>query len=160
MQLEGVLNISRFSIRISRDEIPKVIEILRAIPAADVRRMQGELAKVWERFTYSGVFKREYALQRHAAISPKLAARVGQASASDTPSFAPLEHRLRGRDAVDGLIELLRLRMVRRAVSVADPGSAQPAGGGDAADYIDHGVAAATAAPIAGYRLPDTRGVQ
>ena len=67
VQLEGVLDVTKFSVRVPRDQLPKLLDILRAIPKAKVREMQGELAKVWERYTYSSVYKREYGLQRRAA---------------------------------------------------------------------------------------------
>jgi len=150
VQLEGVLDVSRFSVRIARDEIPRLVDILRAIPEARVARMQAELAKVWERFTYSGLFKREFASQRRARSSPRLRARVGDVLEGDTPSFAPIEGRLRGADAVDGFLELLRLRKARQ----------QRAGPGSSVEYIDHGPEVQPVMPLPGYTVPDTRGVQ
>ena len=69
--------------------------------------MQAELRTVWERYTYSGLFKREYRLQLAASqLTPKakrrrLTARLGAPSLQDKHSFAPLEPRLSGVDAVD-----------------------------------------------------------
>lgn len=107
------------------------------------------LWQVWERFTYSGLYKREFALQQQASSSPLLESRVGVALASDTPRFAPLEHRLSGADAVDGLIELLRLRMEKQR----KPHSASM-------PLIDHGPDRQLFKPIVGFRPPDTDGVQ
>ena len=46
VQLEGLLNISKFSVRVSREQIGDVVEILRAIPPSQVAEMQGEIRKV------------------------------------------------------------------------------------------------------------------
>ena len=43
VQLEGVLDLSRFGVRVARDDIPKLVDILRAIPQAKVERMQAEV---------------------------------------------------------------------------------------------------------------------
>ena len=43
VQLEGVLDLSKFGIRIARSDIPKIVDILRAIPAAKVKQMQAEV---------------------------------------------------------------------------------------------------------------------
>ena len=78
--------------------------------------MQAELRTVWERFTYSGLFKREYGLQlaaseaREPADRARLKARLGGATLEDKKVFGPLEPRLRGVDAVQSLIEVLRRR--------------------------------------------------
>ena len=89
--------------------------------------------------------------------------------ASDTPNFAPVEPRLRGMDAVGALIELLRLRLVRRALTpgaasassaVVPPAAESPSLFYAPADHVDHGPKRPPLPPIPGYRLPDTRGVQ
>ena len=75
-QLEGLLDLSKFAVRIERRDMPRLVETLRAIPAERVAAMQAELAKVWERYTYSGLFKREYLLQ-DSPPDAATAARVG-----------------------------------------------------------------------------------
>ena len=115
--------------------------------------MQAELRTVWERYTYSGLFKREYRLQLAATkVVPKaerrrLTARLGAPSLQDKHAFAPLEPRLSGVDAVDSLIALLRRRLRRPGMPAAD-------------QLVSHGPTAAPLPLIAGYRLPDTAGVQ
>ena len=118
-----------------------------------VQRMQAELRTVWERYTYSGLFKREYRLQLAASqLTPKakrrrLTARLGAPSLQDKHSFAPLEPWLSGVDAVDSLIALLRRRLRHPGVPAAD-------------QLVPHGPIAAPLPLIPGYRLPDTAGVQ
>ena len=152
-QLEDVLEISRYAVRVERDELPNLIDKLRAISPREVQRMQAELRTVWERYTYSGLFKREYRLQLAATkVVPKaerrrLTARLGAPSLQDKHAFAPLEPRLSGVDAVDSLIALLRRRLRRPGVPAAD-------------QLVSHGPTAAPLPLIAGYRLPDTAGVQ
>jgi len=116
VQLEGILNISAFAVRIEREQLPRIVTILQSIPPPTVRAMQTELAKVWERFTYSGLFKRE--LQMQARPPDALtAARVGKPPQREDQKslvFTKLEPRLRGLDAPDGLVEHLRLRLAMR----------------------------------------------
>ena len=85
-------------------------------------------------------------------ITPKakrrrLTARLGAPSLQDKHSFAPLEPRLSGVDAVDSLIALLRRRLRHPGVPAAD-------------QLVPHGPIAAPLPLIPGYRLPDTAGVQ
>jgi len=154
VQLEGILDLSRFAIRITRDQIPHIVDILRAIPQQKVVEMQSELARVWERFTYSGVFQREFRMQRDGG-NPQ---RLGNSRASDTKDFEPVESRFAGRDAVSGLIEQLQLRLqARRAAGTTATATTilKPE-----EQYIDHGPREKPYGAIPHYRLPDTRGVQ
>ena len=151
-QLEDVLDISRYAVRVERHELPRLIERLRAISPREVWQMQAELRTVWERYTYSGLFKREYRLQLAASRVPKpsrrrLTARFGAPSLQDKHSFAALEPRLSGVDAVDSLTALLRRRLRRPGMPAAD-------------QLVSHGPIAAPLPPIPGYKLPDTAGVQ
>ena len=151
-QLEDVIDISRYAVRVARHELPDLLDRLRAISPREVRRMQAELRAVWERYTYSGLFKREYRLQIAASKLPKaarrrLASRLGTPSQQGKHSFAPLEPRLSGVDAVDSLIALLRRRLRRPGMTVAD-------------QLVSHGPIATPLPPIPGYRPPDTAGVQ
>ena len=63
VQLEGVLDLPKFALRLERHQLPRIVEIREAVPRAAVAAMQAELAKVWERFTYSGLFKRAHMMQ-------------------------------------------------------------------------------------------------
>jgi hypothetical protein len=116
VQLEGQLDLSKFTIRIDRSELPRLVETLRAVPPARVAEMQAELAKVWERFTYSGLFKREFAMQDRPphALTQRRVGVVPTQAEQRARIFMPLEPRLRGIDAVDTLVEHLRLRLVQR----------------------------------------------
>jgi hypothetical protein len=100
--------------------------------------------------TYSGLFKRELAMQTRPA-DPAIAARVGTppSRSYDQRSgvFAALEPRLRGTDAVDGLVEHLRLRLVQQRTACAATDGTANANAVDDADalpksttpFIDHG---------------------
>jgi hypothetical protein len=46
VQLEGVLNMSAFSVRISRADLPRIVKILQAIPPATIQALQAEMAKI------------------------------------------------------------------------------------------------------------------
>lgn len=119
VQLEGVLNISKLSVRISRADLPRIVDILRGFPAARVVEMQAELAKVWERFTYSALFKREIQMQSRPP-NGDIAKRVGTPPPlSDQKShvFRALEPRLRGLDAAGALVEHLRQKLEMRCTT-------------------------------------------
>ena len=112
VQLEGVLNMSAFSVRIPRADLPRIVKILQAIPPATIQAMQAEMAKIWERFTYSGLFKRELQLQ---LLPPDALtkSRVGAPPDDQRAKvFTKLEGRLRGLDAPDGFVAHLRNRLV------------------------------------------------
>lgn len=85
----------------------RVFPLLRAAPCC----------QVWERYTYSALFKRELAMQQRPP-DEITRARVGSPplhSEQKAYVFRDLEPRLRGEDAVGGLIEHLRLRLVQRS---------------------------------------------
>ena len=153
-QLEGVLDFERFALRVERHELPSLIDRLRAIPPPTLAAMQAQLRTVWERFTYSGLFKREYRLQLTARQAPpaeraRLAARLGATSLEDQRVFGPMEPRLTGVDAVESLLEVLRHRLRARA----EPSNT-------ASLLVDHGPVAVPLRPLPGYRVRDTSGVQ
>lgn len=116
VQLEGVLNMSRFTVRVERRDLPRIVEVLRGIPPDRIAAMQAELARVWERFTYSGIFKREMQLQERPPTQG-VRARVGappQQSDQKSHVFRKLEPRLRGLDATDALLAHLRHKLAMR----------------------------------------------
>lgn len=47
--LENILDMKEFALRIAHEDMPRVPEILRAIPPEEVRRLQQNLRKVWIR---------------------------------------------------------------------------------------------------------------
>ena len=108
VQLEGVLDVAKFSLRVERQQLPSLVELLRAVPPQRVAELQAELAKVWERFTYAASFKREHRMQA-SPPDERARARVGR---RPDRLFAALEPRLRGRDAPSALIEHLRNRLL------------------------------------------------
>ena len=113
-------------VRIERHELPHLVEILRALSPSKVASMQAEIAKVWERYTYSGLFKREHAMQI-GAPDDLARSRVGIPPAkSDQKAgvFTALEPRLKGVDAVDTLVDHLRLRLLQQ--KAACPGGDTP----------------------------------
>ena len=140
VQLEGLLNMSRFAIRIERADLPKIVRTLQSIPKANIREMQSELGKVWERFTYSGLFKHEFQLQR-SPPDDLAASRFGvvpQRSDQKSLVFTKLEPRLRGLDAPDALVEHLRHRLsVREATTQCSHG--RPANSWPPVPLVDHG---------------------
>jgi len=164
VQLEDVLNVSAYSIRLSRAQLPRLVDILRAVPAHGVARMQAELAKVWERYTYSSLFKQEYRRQLLAeAHEPRAAHSAGAVSGptaqrlrhrfgspatpSERPrSFGAVEPRLSGIDATRTLVDLLGLRLSRRH-------------GVEGSLIVDHGPRVETRPPLSDFH-PVTRGVQ
>ena len=49
-----MLDASAYSIRVPRADMPRLLEILRAIPANKVATMQRALRRAWPRFSYLG----------------------------------------------------------------------------------------------------------
>lgn len=90
-------------------------------------------------------------MQSQAQGSPLAKARLGDVRQGDARFFAPLEARLRGADAVDAFIQLLRLRL----------GSRETAGSEVAgSELVNHGPEVQPVKPLLNYRMPDTSGVQ
>ena len=151
VQMEGMLDLSKFAIRVERHELGGLADRLRSIPPAKVREMQGELAKVWERYTYSSLFKREFAMQDRPPDATTRA-RVGVPpthAEQRSRVFAPMEPRLRGNDAVETLLSHLRLRKLQQLEQKAGCAAAAPTAGG---------AATATATATATERLAATVG--
>ena len=85
VQLEGVVNVNAFSIRLERPDLPHLVQILRAVPPATIKKMQAEARRIWTRYTYSGNFE-----DRGAAVKSVV---------------------LGGADAVHTFVEALRTRL-------------------------------------------------
>ena len=100
---ENVLNFSAFAVRLPRKDLPRLPTLLRAIPEARVREMQGALAKVWERFTYSSlaIAERERACKEGAHSKSCKELKRG---------LAGLSGQATGRDAIDTLMHVLAAR--------------------------------------------------
>ena len=66
---ESTLNFSSFGVRLRRNQLHQIPELLRAIPPRRVAEMQSALARLWERFTYSSLAIAER--DRHCAAAPR-----------------------------------------------------------------------------------------
>ena len=105
---ENVLNFTSFAIRLPRNQLHRMIDILKAIPQERIKAMQAKLSVVWERFTFSSLVKAE--ASRSCTEQP---------GAHDCRE---LQRQLRGsngqevtgRDAVDTLMHVLNARLVER----------------------------------------------
>ena len=107
---ESVLDAAAFSLRVSRVEMPSLLQTLRAVPPERVARMQRALAAVWPRFSYLGVAAAE-AARRQLPVPAVVAAAAK-------------------RDAVATLLQVLRarvaLRRAREQHAARLPGSSRP----------------------------------
>ena len=103
---ENVLNFSAFGVRLSRRDLPRLPEILRAIPEARVAQMQVALRAVWERFTYSSlaIAERDRACKEDGSRSRTcLDLRRGLSGVGGEAT---------GKDAVDTLMHVLHQRLL------------------------------------------------
>ncbi len=131
---ESVLEWEQYAVRVERRQMPRLLEILRAVGDGEVRARQAALQRVWSRFAYSGVIAAEGARRRGEA---KKGAAVG--------GGAP--------DAVDTLLEVLHVRLLRREARAAGGGAAaRPADGCRALQAGDE-----VSPPLAG-EAPDYEG--
>ena len=111
---EDTLDLASFGLRVPRSELPRLPQILRAIPEARVRRLQRGLARVWERFSYSSLALAE---RSRRCGSPGWTARGD--GCLPTPALGASrgflgDARLTGRDAVETLMHVLRAKLVKR----------------------------------------------
>ena len=104
---EDVLDFSSFALRLNRSQLAELPQILRDIPATKVAAMQASLGRVWERFTYSSLAiaerRRRCGTEHWDGCAPRLKRDRWVASAAIT-----------GRDAVDTLMHVLKLRLAER----------------------------------------------
>ena len=145
-----MLDLDSFGVRIPRADLPRMIDILRAIPRDRVTALRAGLRAVWERFTYSSLALAERRrrcgtdgwsteLDGCKPVGPGV-------SGPNTVSGEVLANpRLRGHDAIDTLMRVLHTRLVDRSASGAatatvresrgraSPASSRAGGVGDAA---------------------------
>ena len=93
---ESVLEWEQYAVRVERRQMPRLLEILRAVGDGEVRARRAALQRVWSRFAYSGVIAAEGARRRGRR-------RRARRSVGGAP------------DAVDTLLEVLHVRLLRQA---------------------------------------------
>ena len=99
MPVAQVLDWRRYSVRIPRDQMPRLFAILRELSSERVAQMQAALREVWTRFSYIDTFAAERA--RRASI-------VGASAPSPTLKL------LAQNDAVATLLGALKERQRKR----------------------------------------------
>ncbi|KAG2455017.1 hypothetical protein HYH02_000842 [Chlamydomonas schloesseri] len=52
---ESILDIDDFGLRIPQDQVPRILDILLAVPARAIRSKQAHLGRVWQRFRYASI---------------------------------------------------------------------------------------------------------
>ena len=104
---ETVLNFSAFAVRIPRNQLPQLPQILRAIPPERVRAMQAALSRVWERFTFSSLAIAER--ERQCATDPTSADCLALSRGLEGSGGAAT-----GIDAIDTLMQVLHARLLAR----------------------------------------------
>lgn len=128
-----------FSIRLTRQQMPQIVEILRAVPSETIGRMQATLREVWPRFSYLGSYVAERA-RRAKAVGARPPSRRLQDLAS--------------RDAVATLILQLKKRLEKKRarqagqLAAASPGcevltdglEVSPRGGDEGAKFEERQV--------------------
>lgn len=58
VSFQTIIDVDAFSFRVPVKDMGNLPEILKSVPQDDIARMQGNLAKIWNRFTYN--FRNEY----------------------------------------------------------------------------------------------------
>ena len=102
---EGTLDLPSFALRVRRDDMPRLLDILRAVPPERVAQMQAALRRAWPRYTYLG-----NALAEHRR-------RPGVLLGSNAPPPEPeVLDGLARRDATATLLQQLRARLALRLV--------------------------------------------
>eukprot|EP00964_Phaeocystis_antarctica_P018792 scaffold10351_cov62-Phaeocystis_antarctica.AAC.15 len=138
---ENVLDFSSFGLRIPRAELPRLPQILRAIPEARVRQLQRGLVAVWERFTYSSLALAAAGRRRcdPQGEEDSQSAEEGEGRvitegcAPNEPGFVS-DPRLTGRDAIDTMMQVLKLRLAQRSQAAGEQSLGTSATGSSAAD--------------------------
>ncbi|CAI5502258.1 unnamed protein product [Closterium sp. Naga37s-1] len=92
MAFERHLNYSEFAVRVAEDDIPHLVDILRAIPPNRVQELLSGVESVWQRWAYASVARMEGRRQAHGG-RPQL--------------WMPAMEDLRGDDAIATLLQVL-----------------------------------------------------
>ena len=107
LPFENVLDYSKFSIRISEENVPAFVEVLQGIPTADIARLRAGLDHVRSRFGYSSLAHNE---RRLAATMAK---EMGAAPPHEyLASLA--RHNAMHEDALQTLLRVLLYRAASR----------------------------------------------
>ena len=118
---ENVLDFAAFGLRVARADLPRLPQILRGISEVRVRQLQRGLAAVWERFTYSSLALAAAGRRRcdpqgeedSQSAEEGEGRAVAEGCAPDEPAFVS-DPRLTGRDAIDTMMQVLKLRLAQR----------------------------------------------
>jgi len=102
---EGVLDIAAYALRVRREQMGALPQILSQVPEARVRAMQATLRRVWPRYTYAGVVDAEEKRMARRGASPAHGQAAGRAAALAGAAE---------RDATATLLEVLRARLKQR----------------------------------------------
>ncbi|CAI5946693.1 unnamed protein product [Closterium sp. NIES-64] len=92
MAFERHLNYSEFAVRVAEDDIPHLVDILRAIPLNRVQELLAGVESMWQRWAYASVARMEGRRQAHGG-RPQL--------------WMPAMEDLRGDDAIATLLQVL-----------------------------------------------------
>jgi len=127
--LEDVFDFKLYGVRLKRDDLPRLPEILRAIPSERIEQLQHGLSLVWERFTYSSLAQLER--RRRCGIRGWSRAEDGctppplqrhQRGGRDDDSYLA-SSQMRGADALDYMLQVLKGRLLKadRVPSASHP---------------------------------------
>ena len=97
---ESVLDAPSYSIRVRREQLPSLVDMLRAMPAEKILSMQAALARVWPRFSYLGAVAAE--ARRRGD---------GDSNGLGIPGVELAAHQ----DAVSTLLQVLKVRSAIRS---------------------------------------------
>ena len=89
---ENVLDFSRFSVRLAEDDIPSMVEKLKAISEERRRAMWEVIRQIWQRWTYYSVMRLEASRQKQWY--------------GHNPQWATQNEQMEGDDAIDTLIQV------------------------------------------------------
>ena len=84
---ESVLDTPSYALRVKREEMPRLIEILRSVPQGRIAKMQAALRTAWPRFSYLSVAASEHA--RRGRPMPKAVEAAAGRRGRDPHAGAP-----------------------------------------------------------------------
>eukprot|EP00270_Netrium_digitus_P003079 TRINITY_DN1349_c0_g1_i3.p1 TRINITY_DN1349_c0_g1~~TRINITY_DN1349_c0_g1_i3.p1 ORF type:complete len:608 (+),score=166.57 TRINITY_DN1349_c0_g1_i3:210-1826(+) len=94
---ENVLQYDAFALRLQEADIPDMVDIIKAIPFEDAKRMQEAVQKIWQRWTYYTVLQQEGERQRQLH--------------GEMPDWAVEVGKLKGDDAIATVIQILHYKL-------------------------------------------------